>query len=435
MSGSFHQDASAAENEFSRNTTPFPEIGELSESEKAAPETIPPELAISSPSGNSTQSNSAILTAPESSSSGDSADPSFLPSEPRRDAELPHHNDDRRSTVNDGSFAARTTDPENQPPVHPLHQWSSYPGNHTPQSSTLSPRHYYRLDSPVTSPAEDVQARHHVPGAGQPIADILHDQQGSGQAGIRYHQGDQRDSSYSRRQESPDISLLSAQTSDTTAAAQTPSLTGESHTSPASQGKHATHPLPHRGRMPYTASFAATSSAAATFQIAQQQAQTPRILSESSTSPASQGEHATHPLPHRGQMPYTASSAASSSAAATFHIGQQQTPHTPFQRPVDVGLTGYDVSPYPSWSNQSGGSGLSSHPSSSWTQAQPPAQSQHWRSVDDEILIRSQHWPSTPGSAVPLSGTTTQLPASSARSGDDPRSTQGQNPAGAGSTQ
>ena len=78
MSGSSNQDESAAENEFSRNTTPFPETGELSESENAAPETIPPELVISSTSGNSTQSNSAILTAPESSSSGGFGGPFIL---------------------------------------------------------------------------------------------------------------------------------------------------------------------------------------------------------------------------------------------------------------------------------------------------------------------------------------------------------------------
>ena len=192
MSGSSHQDASAAENEFSRNTTPFPEIGELSESEKAAPETIPPEMAISSPSGNSTQSNSAILTAPESSSSGDSADPSFLPSEPRRDADFPPHDDDRQRTVDDGSFAALARDPENGPPVHPLHQWSSYSGNHPLPPSTLPSRHYYRLHSPSTSPAETIQAPHQDPGAGLPIAEIIHDQAGHGHADILHNQGDHR---------------------------------------------------------------------------------------------------------------------------------------------------------------------------------------------------------------------------------------------------
>ena len=111
MSGSIHQDASAAENEFSGNTMPFPGNGELPESENAAPEKSPPGLASSSPSENSTESKSVIWTVPESSSSGDSADPSFLPSEPRRDADFPPHDDDRQRTVDDGSFAASRSTP------------------------------------------------------------------------------------------------------------------------------------------------------------------------------------------------------------------------------------------------------------------------------------------------------------------------------------
>ena len=123
------------------------------------------------------------------------------------------------------------------PPVHPLHQWSSYSGNLPPSSPMLSSRHSFRLHSPLTSPADPYQPQYHVPGLGQPIAENLHDQGECETSNIHHHQGEQQVSLFLRRLESPDVSLLSAQTRDISAAAPTQGITVESNTSSATQGK------------------------------------------------------------------------------------------------------------------------------------------------------------------------------------------------------